>query len=118
MGKKNLFSSACLLIFLLAGCANQDAAQLGSLIGRSLGKPLGVVATALDETLQTTADVVHENPRYHRSQPAAQQAVPVRTGSGEEDFYYRAEVLVRTRGPAQIESLDLQKTEDVSAFWR
>ena len=116
---KYLFTAVCLVVVLLAGCANQDAAQLGSLIGRSLGKPIGAVVTAVDETFQTAGDVIQENPRYSNPQGREQQLAPVVTGSGDDgDYFYRAEVLVKTRGPAQIESLSLQKTEDVTAFWR
>lgn len=105
-------------LFFLSSCANQDAAQFGSLIGRSLGKPVGTVATAIDETFRTAGDIVKENPRFRnqRNNPPPTVSPPV--PNAEEDHYYKAEVLVKTHGPAQIESLSLQQTEDVSEFWK
>lgn len=104
-------------VLLIFGCSNQDAAQLGSLVGRSLGRPIGAVATALDETVQTAGDVVRENPRY-RQQRQDQPPLPAAAPLDESTHYYQAEVLIKTRGPARIESLQLQRTEDVSAFWK
>jgi len=120
MGKNKGLLTAVIAFLLVSGCANQDAAQLGSLIGRSLGRPIGTVATAIDETFQTAGDVVKENPRYQQqrqSQPAPQLA-PASAPSDQSAHYYKAEVLIKTRGPARIESMNLQQTEDVSAFWR
>lgn len=119
MGKNRGWLTALIAFLIVSGCANQDAAQLGSLIGRSLGRPIGTVATAIDETIHTAGDVVKENPRYQQqrqNQPA--QQVPLPAPYDESAHYYKAEVLIKTRGPARIESLNLQKTEDVSAFWK
>lgn len=115
---KKLLALSSLILLLLSGCANKDAAELGSLIGRTLGKPIGTVATAIDETFRTTGDVVRENPRFQRQQREQQQATPATSSSDEDTFYYRTEVLVKTRGPAQIEEVSLQEAEDVSDFWR
>lgn len=117
MWKNRGWLTALIAFLIVSGCANQDAAQLGSLIGRALGRPIGTVATAIDETFQTAGDVVKENPRYQQQrqyQPPLPAAAPYDQGA----HYYQAEVLVKTRGPARIESLQLQKTEDVSAFWK
>jgi hypothetical protein len=107
---------------LLSACATQDAALVGAMVGRTLGMPVGTVATAVDETFRTAADVVKENPRHREKREMADHRRPpvpcTVPRSGVEDYYYRAEVLVKTRGPAQIESLTLQETEDVSEFWR
>lgn len=111
---------AIVSLFVLAiqtGCSNRDAALLGSLIGRSLGKPVGTVATAIDETVQTAGDVIKQNPRYQ--QAALSQTTPsFHEPANQQDYYYRTEVLVKTRGPAQIEAVSLQQSEDVSEFWR
>jgi len=107
-------------VFALSfGCSNRDAAQLGAMIGRTLGKPIGTAATAVDETFRTVGDVMTENPRHQN-----RKVVPVTVAREEEAqtddqaYFYRTEVLVKTRGPAQIESLQLQQSEDVSEFWR
>lgn len=112
-----LLASLTAMVFL-SSCSNQDAAQLGSLIGRSLGRPVGTVATAIDETFRTAGDVVKENPRFQNQRNEPKQTVLQRIPNTEEDYYYKAEVLVKTRGPAQIESMSLKQTEDVSEFWR
>jgi len=86
----------CGLLVLTAGCTNQDAAQLGSFIGRTLGKPIGTVATAIDETVQTAGDVTNENPRYQQRsqlQPADRTtgagSVPAELPPGETHYYRR-----------------------------
>ncbi len=114
-----------IVLAIFSGCTTRDAAQLGSLIGRSLGTPIGTVATAIDETFQTAGDVVKENPRYQQRQmqapapaPAAPPAPLYAAPANSGDHYYRAEVLIKTRGPARIESMHLQQTEDVTAFWK
>ena len=105
-------------VTFLSACTNQDAAQLGSMIGRSLGKPVGTVATAIDETFRTAGDIIEENPRYQNQRNEPKPTVSPPIPNTEEDYYYKAEVLVKTRGPAQIESMSLQQTEDVSDFWK
>ncbi|WP_303720114.1 hypothetical protein [Malonomonas rubra] len=118
MRRSRILLSGLAALTVLSACTNQDAAQLGSLIGRSLGKPVGTVATAIDETFRTVGDVVNENPRFQNQYNEPKQTVSSRIPSTEEDYYYKAEVLVKTRGPAQIDSMSLQKTEDVSDFWK
>ena len=91
---------------------------MGSLIGRTLGKPLGAVATTIDETFQTAGDVARANPRYQHRPNEPKQLAAVSISPADEAYYYQAEVLVKTQGPARIESLSLQQAEDVSEFWR
>lgn len=111
---------ACATVLILSfGCSNRDAAQLGAVIGRTLGKPIGTAATAVDETFRTVGDVITENPRHRNSKgvPAVvSHADEVQTD--EQAYFYRTEVQVKTRGPAQIESLQLPQSEDMSEFWR
>jgi len=113
--RHKLMLTALLALLFVSGCANQDAADLGSLLGRTLGKPVGVVATAIDETFQTTGDIMSDNPRYQR---AEQQVTPATPAANNKSHYYQAQVLIKTQGPAQIEALNLEASEDVSAFWR
>lgn len=119
MKKMTMLLILLISFILFSGCTNRDAAQLGSLIGRSLGKPIGVVATAVDETVKTTGDVIKENPRYQNlSSAPLQRTEDVTHGVDESVRYYRAEVLVKTKGPANIQSMSLQETEDVTQFWQ
>ncbi|WP_303720869.1 hypothetical protein [Malonomonas rubra] len=118
MRMNRILLSGLFFVTFLSACTNQDAAQLGSLIGRSLGKPVGTVATAIDETFRTAGDVVKENPRFQNQRNDPKPTVSPPIPNTNEDYYYKAEVLVKTRGPAQIESLSLQQTEDVSDFWK
>jgi hypothetical protein len=109
----------CFVVFGLSfGCSNHDAAQLGAMIGRTIGKPIGTAATAVDETFRTVGDVISENPRHKRSPSVPVAVTPTAPISSDGDFYYRTEVVVKTRGPAEIQSLQLQQVEDVSEFWR
>ena len=118
MKRTQLFILTGLLILLsMIGCTNQDAAQLGAMIGRTLGKPVGTVATAIDETVQTSGDIVRENPRYQNPPPRTKPTQPT-APAADGNYYYRTEVLVKTRGPAQIESMELREVEDVSEFWK
>ena len=115
---QKIISLFILGLLLLTGCSNRDAALFGGLIGRSLGKPLGTVATAVDETFNTTGDIVKESPRYQQRPAILNTTRTASATASDVPHYYRAEVIVKTRGPAEIENLELQKTEDVSEFWR
>jgi len=120
------------ILAALCGCTIQGASMMGVAVGQGLGTPFGVTATALDEAVHTTRDIVRANPRYaNRAQPAAPQtvAVPRRTESrrpggarppdgNEQTCVYRAEVLVTTRGPARIEAIEFNESEEVARFWR
>ncbi|RMF47565.1 MAG: hypothetical protein D6751_02430 [Deltaproteobacteria bacterium] len=130
---------ALMLVGLCWGCTQRDAATVGAMIGRGLAMPIGTAAVIVDETAQSTGDIVRQNPRYDqlKNQPAfrrqtaaAPPVVPPRSRHGEyhpagaaypgrEDryHYYRAEVLVKTRGPADIQSIDFAESEDVTRFW-
>ncbi len=120
--------SALILIVafaLLSGaCAHQDAANLGVAFGHVLGTPVGVVATTLDETFQTAGDIVEANPRYEkkRSPRPAAKPKPDRSYSptthADNTRYYRAEVIVKTNGPADLQSIEVQESRDVTAFWQ
>jgi hypothetical protein len=105
---------------------------LGVAIGEALGTPLGVAAAAVDETFQTAGDVVDANPRYRqraaaqapRSSPSGHTRSPVTAErrsaerSAQSSHYYRAEVLVKIRGPAKIETIDFVDSEEVVGFWK
>lgn len=116
-----------LALAITSGCTLGDTAQVSALVGRTIGAPLGAVATAIEESVLTAGDVTRLNPRYQNAQamspnhlqPPLQPSRPYETTSSPETpYYYRAEVLIKTRGPARIESLQLQDTQDVSEFWR
>lgn len=135
-----------LLIFTLFclswGCTQRDAATIGAMVGRTVAMPIGTVAVALDETVQSTGDIVRQNPRYDNL-PATPSVLnnhgptpaPAYTPTGSyhqvsngnhndgntysdnQTHYYRAEVLVKTRGPANIQSIDFAESQDISEFW-
>lgn len=88
---------------------------MGGAIGRSLGRPVGAVATAIDETFRTAGEVVRENPYRRGNETDAPETALAPDG---EEHYCRAEVLVKARGPSKIEALRLRETEEVSEFWR
>ena len=124
--------AACLAVMLTVtsaiGCTHTDAANVGAAVGHGLGTPVGVAAVAVEETFATAGDIQDANPRHQRPQPT-RRCVSRRAGSGStlrrpaasragEDRYYRAEVVVRTRGPAEIRSIEVGETEDVTEFWQ
>jgi len=132
-----------LFIFSLGwGCTQRDAATLGAVVGRTVAMPIGTAAVILDETVQSTGDIVRQNPRYdnlsakpsvlNHSRPAPPTAfTPVAgyrkasyvnynggdTYGDSQTHYYRAEVLVKTRGPADIESINFAESQDITEFW-
>jgi hypothetical protein len=117
-----------LAIGLALGCTHSDAANVGAAIGHGLGIPLGVAAVSVEETFSTADDIQDANPRHQKSQPAASEsrreasrsnrvAQPPRQQSSDP-HYYKAEVLLKTHGPADIQSIELQDTEDVTEFWQ
>jgi hypothetical protein len=124
--------AACLVVLLgvasAVGCTHTDAANVGAAVGHGLGTPVGVAAVAVEETFATAADIQDANRRHRRPQPLPRR-VSRRAGSSStprkpaasragEDHYYRAEVVVRTRGPADIRSIEVGETEDVTEFWQ
>ena len=97
---------------------------------------MGVAATAFDETFKVAGDVVDANPRYakrtaaqrsqydssRQSRPAPRSEPSLRsqgrnTPSDQATHYYRAEVLVKTRGPAAIQSIDFADSMEEVDFW-
>ncbi len=123
--KNILIISSMLLI--LSACTTHEAAVIGAIPGRMVGIPLGMAITAVDESFKTAGDVVKANPRYHRSSKL-RYSKPVDTyrpktyrrygSSFDGDYhYYKAEVLIKTQGPAQIESMQLLDGKNVTDFW-
>jgi hypothetical protein len=116
------------VIFFSTGCTTQEAVIMGAIPGRIIGTPIGMVATALDESVKTAADVVSANPRYSRaknvasSKPAYQyqnyKAVTPTYRGVDNSHYYKAEVLIKTRGAAKFESIQLMDSREVTDFWR
>jgi hypothetical protein len=112
------------VIFFSTGCTTQEAAIMGAIPGRIIG----MVATALDESVKTAADVVSANPRYSRaknvasSKPAYQyqnyKAVTPTYRGVDNSHYYKAEVLIKTQGAAKFESIQLMDSREVTNFWR
>ena len=131
--KLTTLGSFLIVLILFGGCTTRGAAMLGAAIGQGIGTPIGVAAVAFDEAGHVTGEIVRANPRYASNfhQP---QAAPVgaprhpepRRFSGatsrhhghEQTYVYKAEVLVRTRGPAQIEAIDFVDAEEVNRFWK
>ncbi len=114
------------------GCVSpREAATLGAFLGRQVGTPLGVAVVTVEETFKTAEDVHDANPREEERRKARAAARPITPAPGkaslapapaastvgEEYRYYRAEVIVKTRGAADIQELQLQETQDVTAFW-
>ncbi|GAB4564043.1 MAG: hypothetical protein Tsb0017_23600 [Geothermobacteraceae bacterium] len=130
---------ALMLVGLCWGCTQRDAATVGAMIGRGLAMPLGTAAVIVDETVQSTGDIVRQNPRYDqrnnqpafrrqmapepsaaapRLQPVEYHPASALVSDRKDRFhYYRTEVLVKTRGPADIQSIDFVESEDVTRFW-
>jgi len=74
-----LILSTFLPLILFSGCTNQNAARVGNRIGKVLGKPLGVIATAGDEAFRVTGEIIKENVQQHRNVPGIQKQVKLET---------------------------------------
>ena len=124
---KHLFLSLSLML-ILSACTVHEAAVIGAIPGRMVGIPLGMAITAVDESFKTATDVVKANPRYssanntHYSQ--ATKYYPPKADRKYNNYldgdyhYYKAEVLIKTQGSAQIESLHLLESKNVTDFWQ
>ncbi len=112
------------------GCSTREAAMTGHLVGSQLGKPIGVVAVMVDETFKTADDVYKANPRYDQ-QPATASTdsgntccpeqldrMEIAHDGADNMHYYRTEVIMKTRGPADVVSMKVQNSQDVTAFWK
>lgn len=108
-------------ILLLNACTTRNAALLATIPGQVIGVPLGMTLTAIDETFKTAKDVVNANPRYdtQKLNRQASNAPSWRLPHDRQDTrYYKTEVLIKTRGPADIQSVELMNSQDVTEFWR
>jgi len=108
-------------ILMLSSCSVRDAAILATVPGHMLGVPLGMTLTAIDETIETAGEVIDANPRYdHRNRVRHVGGITSqrKTYDAPGPHYYKAEVLVKTRGPAKIQSMQLIDSHDVTEFWR
>jgi len=123
---KTLAVVACtaMVVGLVGCCSPREAATVGAMIGRPFGYALGTGAVAIEETFETAKDVRQANPRYDGR--VARPCGPYRAGCGpacgtcrpvDDTHYYEATVLVKTTGPASIQSIDFKDSEDVTAFW-
>ncbi len=110
---------ACLIAG--AGCTNREAATVGAMIGHRIGTVFGTAAVAVEETFETAKDVQDANPRWdhlpksrHRGRD---QSPRVSADPKQQHHYYSTNVLIKTRGPAHIVSVETGDTEDVTSFW-
>ncbi len=114
----------------MTACTHTDAAMLGAVIGHGLGTPLGTAAVAVEETFNTADDVVDANPRHasqHHTQTSRRignrtqaDRTPPRDGNIYNDapHHYRTEVLITTKGAADIQSIEVGETDEVVDFWQ
>ena len=108
-------------ILLLTACSTRNAALLATIPGQVIGVSLGMTLTAIDETFKTAQEVVDANPRYdrqntvHKVGHSPSQRFP---NDAHNTHYYKTEVLIKTRGPADIQSVELIDSQDVTDFWR
>ena len=103
----------------LAGCTTKEAATLAAIPGRVIGTTLGMTAVIIDESVHTAGDVVDANPRY-KNKPRRTNCCQTRPDSHQDNqsHYYKAEVLIKTRGPAVIESVQSIEGEAIKEFWQ
>jgi len=109
------------LVWGMLGCTPREAAVVGAKMGRQAGTALGSAAVAIEETFNTVGDVLDANPRRdHQVSPQQEASLHPTSSPGTEPeavHYYKAEVLIKTNGPAEIASVDVGDTEDVTQFW-
>ncbi len=108
-------------VLLFNACSTRNAALLATIPGQAIGVPLGMTLTAIDETFKTAKEVVDANPRYDKQKPVHQAGYSSSRRLPEDvqdTHYYKTEVLIKTRGPADIQSVELIDSEDVTEFWR
>jgi hypothetical protein len=106
----------------MIGCSTREAATTGAMVGRRAGTALGSVVVAVEETFNTAKDVQQANPRWdHQPNPhqrVNQPTAPVSPTQNQELYYYQANVLVETQGPANIVSIDVSDTKEARRFWQ
>jgi len=111
-----------LALFLFSGCTNQGAARVGNRIGKVLGKPLGVIATAGDEAFRETGAIVKENVQHHRELRRNQQQAELQTTTTEVPEQSHPgqidSVKESKRISPQIELLSQQQTKNHADFWQ
>lgn len=108
-------------VLLLNACSTRNAALLATIPAQAIGIPLGMTLTVINETFKTAKEVVNANPRYDKQKPVHQtgySSSPRLPHDAPDIHYYKTEVLIKTRGPADIQSVELIDSNDVTEFWR
>lgn len=126
--KINRLLNLIALITVLSACTTREAAIIAAVPGRIIGTPMGMIATTVDESFATAGDIVQANPRHDRcckgsllqkhrpTQRSPTDLAPPLENTGFH--YYKAEVLIKTRGRAQFESIQMLDSQDVTNFWQ
>ncbi|PQJ27589.1 hypothetical protein [Rubritalea profundi] len=75
--KKLLITQAVALTsisLITVGCVPpRQTATAGASLGRLIALPLGFTASALDETMNQTGDIVKANPRYNKVEDSPEE---------------------------------------------
>ncbi len=114
-----------ILILALSACTTHEAAVLGAIPGRIIGVPIGMTFTAIEQTFETANDIVEARPKHSGLLPRGYskpiEYSPRRSTAyrnKNDTHYYKAEVLIKTRGKADFQSVQLVETKDVTDFWQ
>ncbi len=125
MKKKLLISTCCAVMLLpVMACTHQEAAMVGTMIGRPIGYPLGVGAVAISEVFGTASDInkaSYRNNKYSSqvsNAPVSQPSyTPTPTRSSNGSYYYETKVVIKTQAPTTIEDIYFKDSKDVTNFW-
>jgi hypothetical protein len=110
-----VFAGLTLAVLGLLGCATpREAATVGAWMGRQIGTPMGIAATAVEESFHHAGDIRYANPRFDGRPRTTQR---LQSANDDSTHVYRANVVVKTEGPARVRSIEVSDPEDVTAFW-
>ena len=110
-----------------AGCTHREAAIVGAAVSRPIGYTLGIAGVAVDETFKTAGDIMQANPRHEENRfntlgtdGRASSVYPPKLDNAIDKHihYYKKEVMIKTSGPANIQSMEFTDSKEVSDFWR
>ena len=118
------FLSLFLALFGTA-CTHQEAASIGTMVGRPIGYPIGVTSVALGEALGTASDIHRASPRQSMKPNKRIKHSPVPTRSSHKhsprqdtSHYYETKLVIKSQGPVEIEDVYFKDSKDVTDFWK
>lgn len=124
MNRKIVLFLSLFLALMGTACTHQEAASIGTMVGRPIGYPIGMTSVALSEALGTASDIHRASPRQSmkpnkniRHSPIPSRSTNKQSISRDTSHYYETKLVIKSKGPVDIEDVYFKDSKDVTDFW-